>query len=188
MTRIVAGSARGRRLVVPAGVATRPTSSRAREALFSSLEAEVGPWSGLGFLDLYAGSGAVGLEAASRGAAPVVLVESERPAWHAARENVADLGLAGVVLHREPVEVFLAHPSGTRFAVVFLDPPYAMDDEEVGVALAALVEHSWLAPQAVVVVERATRGAGPRWPPGLAASRSRRYGDATLWYGRGDGA
>ncbi len=188
MTRIVAGSARGRRLVVPAGLATRPTSARAREALFSSLEAELGHWSGRGFLDLYAGSGAVGLEAASRGAAPVVLVESERPAWHAARENVATLGLTDVALHRTTVEAFLAGPPGAPFDVVYLDPPYATDDDEVAAALEALVDRSWLGPDAVVVVERATRGAGPRWPIGLLATRSRRYGEATLWYGRADGA
>jgi len=189
VTRIVAGAARGRRLVVPAGDGTRPTSSRAREGLFSSLESELGSLHGRAFLDLYAGSGAVGLEAASRGAAPVVLVESDRQAWHAARENAATLGLSQVTLHRAAVETHLSHdaPAG-GFDVVFLDPPYSLADSVVDECLVMLVQHRWLAPDAVVVVERATRGSPPTWPGVLAATRSRRYGEATLWYGRADGA
>ena len=188
MTRIVAGAARGRRLVVPAGDGTRPTSSRAREGLFSSLESELGSLHGLAFLDLYAGSGAVGLEAASRGAAPVVLVENDRRAWHAARENMAVLGLSEVTLHRALVESHLAQPGpAPGFDVVFVDPPYPLADAAVDECLAALVLRGWLAPRAVVVVERATRGSSPQWPVGITATRSRRYGEATLWYGRADG-
>lgn len=156
--------------------------------MFSSLESELGGLQGLSFLDLYAGSGAVGLEAASRGAAPVVLVDSDRQAWHAARENVAALGLP-VVLHREPVEVHLSSRAPTQgFDVVFVDPPYAMEEAEVSRCLALLVQHAWLAPDAVVVVERSARGCAPQWPVGVVQTRSRRYGEATFWYGRADGA
>ena len=187
MTRIIGGSARGRRLVVPDGGTTRPTSSRAREALFSSVESERGAWQGAAFLDLYAGSGAVGLEAASRGAAPVVLVESERAAWHACRENLATLGLRGVTLHRMTVESFLRDPANLPrqpFDVVFADPPYALADAELAPVLAVVAGPDWCAAGALVVVERGVRGEDPPWPASVQPLRSRRYGDAMLWYGR----
>lgn len=184
MTRIIGGSAKGRRLVVPAGGGTRPTSSHAREALLSSLEAELGSWDGRSVLDLYCGGGAVGLEAASRGARTVVLVDDDRRAWHAARENVALLAMSGVLVHRADVVSFLRQQEPQAFDVVFADPPYAYDDAALGDVLALLPSHGWLAGGAVVVVERASRGPVLRWPPGLEATRSRRYGDARLWYGR----
>lgn len=178
MTRIVGGVAGGRRIVVPDGRGTRPTSERAREGLFSSLGGEL---TGRSFLDLYAGSGAVGLEAASRGAAPVVLVEKSPVAARVVTANVQALGLPGVEVRRADAARLVASPSEASYDVVFLDPPYA---EPVAAVLAALVDNGWLAPGAVVVVERATRSGELSWPPGVRADRSRRYGDSTLWYGR----
>jgi len=175
--RIVGGSAGGRRLVTPAGRNTRPTSDRVREGLFSSLGGDL---AGRSFLDLYAGSGAVGLEAASRGAAPVTLVERDAKALHAVRENVAALGFSQVDVRNDDVTRFL-RGAATPFNVVFLDPPYADDVDEL---LALLAAGGWVAPGGEVVVERDTRGTPPRWPPQLDADRSRRYGDSTLWYGR----
>jgi 16S rRNA (guanine966-N2)-methyltransferase len=180
VNRIVAGLAGGRRLQVPAGSGTRPTADRTREGLFSSLESLRGSLAGLAFLDLYAGSGAVGLEAASRGATPVVLVERAPRALRVLRANVAGLALPGTSVRAEPVERTLAGPAGSAFDVVFLDPPYA---EPVQPPLAQLVSGGWLAPGAHVVVERATRDGDLGWPEGLAPLRSRRYGDSTLWYG-----
>ena len=184
MTRIVGGQARGRRLVTPSGDATRPTSNRAREALFSSLESERGSWAGTAFLDLFAGSGAIGLEAASRGAAPVVLVESERAAWHACRENVATLRLPDVSLHRADVLTFLAAAAERPFDVVFADPPYAFGADSVTQVLTLLARHRWVDADATVVLERASRDAPLEWPDGYAPLRERRYGEATLWFGR----
>lgn len=175
--RIVGGSAGGRRLVTAAGRNTRPSGDRVREGLFSSLGGDL---SGRSFLDLYAGSGAVGLEAVSRGAAPVVLVERDAKALRAIRENVAALGFSGVDVRNDDVSRFLTEP-GTPYEVVFLDPPYADDADAV---LARLAAGGWLAPGGVVVVERDSRGAPPIWPAGIDADRSRRYGDSTLWYGR----
>ena len=175
MTRIVAGSHRGRQLRVPRGGATRPTADRAREALFSSLQSLV-ELSGARFLDLYAGSGALGLEALSRGAAAATLVDSDERALGALRANVRELGLPAEVVGL-PVERFLAGPP-RPYHVVVLDPPYALDVDPV---LARLVP--WVAADGVVVVERATRGRPPAWPTGLRALRSRRYGETTLWYG-----
>jgi len=181
MPRIVAGSAGGRVLVAPRGRDTRPTTDRAREGLFSALESMLGSLVGRSFLDLYAGSGAVGLEAASRGATPVVLVESAAPALAALRANVETVGLTGVDIRAERVERMLATAPPHPFEVVFLDPPYA---NAVPAELDALVAHDWLAADAVVVVERASREGALAWPDGVTGDRSRRYGDSTLWYGR----
>jgi len=179
--RIVAGTAGGRTIVVPRGRDTRPTSDRSREGLFSTLESMHGTLAGRAFLDLYAGSGAVGLEAASRGAASVVLVESAPTALTAIRRNMAALGLATVELVVDRVERFLAESPARQFDVAFLDPPYALP---VDAALTTLVGRDWLVPDGIVVVERASRDGTLCWPTGFSDDRSRRYGDSTLWYGR----
>lgn len=185
MSRVVAGAARGRRLAVPPGQGTRPTSDRAREALFSTLESLVGSLAGRRVADLYAGSGAVGLEALSRGAGHVLLVESDRGALRTVRANVEVLGMAGAEVRAGRVEqVVSAAAPGAAYDVVFLDPPYDLPDDDLRVVLERLRDNGWVAPDAVVAVERATRGAAWAWPQGYAALRSRRYGEATLWYGR----
>lgn len=184
MTRIVGGTAGGRRLAVPAGRDTRPTSDRAREALFSALEARTGGLTGTRALDLYAGSGAVGLEALSRGAVRAVLVESDPKAVRVLQQNVATLGLPGAQVIARPVAAVLAEPAPESFDVVFADPPYALPAAELTAVLSGAIERGWIAPGAVVVVERATRDAAWTWPVGLSADRDRRYGEATLWYAR----
>jgi 16S rRNA (guanine966-N2)-methyltransferase len=181
VSRIIAGVARGRRLVTPAGEATRPTAARAREGLFSTLTALCGELDGLSFLDLYAGSGAVGLEAASRGATRVLLVERDPIAVRAATSNLDTLALAGVELRADSVERVLATPAPDPFDIAFLDPPYS---EPVDAVLRSLVTGKWLAVEAVVCVERATRDGAPPWPAGIESLRSRKYGEGTLWYGR----
>jgi 16S rRNA (guanine966-N2)-methyltransferase len=183
VTRIIGGSAGGRRLKVPAGERTRPTSDRVREALFSSLDSELGTITGLRFLDLYAGSGAVGLEARSRGAGAVTLVEQDRRTAALIRDNLRGLGFTQVDVVAWPVARVLAAPPKEPYDVVFLDPPYPLPTDQVLADLGALVEQGWLADGAVVVVERATRSGELSWPDGLVAARSRRYGETTLWYG-----
>jgi 16S rRNA (guanine966-N2)-methyltransferase len=185
MARLISGSSGGRRLATPAGRGTRPTSDRVREGLFSTLESLVegtgsGGLVGRSFLDLFAGSGAVGIEAASRGATRVVLVERDLVAARVIRDNVGAVGVVGVDPVGSSVERYLAG-SPQLFDVVFVDPPYA---DPVAATLTALVRDGWLAGSAVVCVERATRGEPVAWPEGLDAVRSRRYGDTTLWYGR----
>jgi 16S rRNA (guanine966-N2)-methyltransferase len=185
MTRVVAGAAGGRRLAVPPGHGTRPTSDRAREGLFSSLLSLLGPLEGQRVIDLYAGSGAVGLEALSRGATHVCLVEADPRAARVARDNVRTLGLPGADVLTTKVETLVAAPpEGQGYDIAFLDPPYALDDGGVHAVLAALAEHGWLRAGAVVVVERASRGQDLSWPAGYEQVRFRRYGEATLWYGR----
>jgi 16S rRNA (guanine966-N2)-methyltransferase len=179
MTRIVAGTLGGRRLVVPRGETTRPTSERVREALFSALEAR-GVISGARVVDLYAGSGALGLEALSRGAASVILVDSSRRAVEAARRNVQELGLSRVSVVLSAVGAFLARPPKLPADLVFADPPYAAKEDDVAAMLAALAAQ-WLQPGAVVVVERSSRSLEPRWPAPLVRADVRRYGETALW-------
>ncbi len=182
MTRLIAGVAGGRRLKVPR-TGVRPTGDRAREALFNSLGTLV-DLDGAAVLDLYAGSGALGLEALSRGAADVVLVESSPGVLPVLRENLAAVGLTGarVVAGSVPTVVGGAPPA--RFDVVLADPPYATPVEEVYDVLRALATNGWLAPEAVVVVERSSRERDWEWPTPLVGQRERRYGEAVLRYGR----
>lgn len=188
MTRVVAGVARGRRLAVPSGTGTRPTSDRAREALFSTLTSMVGAWAGRRVLDLYAGSGAVGLEAMSRGADHCLLVENDPVALRTLRANVATVGMPGAEVHGGRAERLVSGgPPGLAYDVVFLDPPYDLGADALGEVLTLLVEQGWFAAGAVVALERASRDAPWEWPGGLVAQRSRRYGEATLWYGRAAG-
>lgn len=182
MTRIIAGSARGRRLKVPPGQ-TRPTADRVRESMFAALAHMLGGFDGARVLDLYAGSGALGLEAASRGAPTVVLVERDRSAASVARGNAAAVAVPGVRVVAAPVARFLAGP-GRPFDLVLADPPYASPGAEVEAVLARLVGGGWVARGALIVVERPTRDGAFRWPDAVAALRESTYGDTTLWYGR----
>lgn len=184
MTRIIAGAHGGRRLAAPAGGQTRPTSDRVREALFSALDAMT-DLDGARFADLYAGSGAVGLEALSRGAAYSLLVESEARAARVIRDNIVALkaGASARLITGKVAHVLAGPPEGGPYDVVFADPPYAVTPADLTAVQEALVEHGWLAPDAVVVVERSSRSA-MTWVDGITAERSRRYGETALWYGR----
>lgn len=188
MTRIIAGVAGGRTLAVPPR-GTRPTSDRVREALFSRLE-HLDVVEGARVVDLFAGSGALGLEAASRGAAHVVLVESAGRAVEVCRRNVAVLGLPGVRVVAERAEVWLQRggsevgetgaAGGRAVDLALLDPPYDLGEDRLTAVLAALVP--LLDAQAVVVVERSARTPEPGWPVGLGLLDERRYGETVLWF------
>jgi len=183
VTRIIAGTAGGRRIKAPAGASTRPTSDRVREALFSAIDSELGSVAGLAFLDLYAGSGAVALEARSRGAGVVTLVEHDRGAAALIRDNIRTLGFEGVDVVVQPVSRALARPPRTPYDIAFLDPPYIVPVGQVEAALRDLREHRWLVPGALVIVERSVRDHSLTWPVGLEAERTKRYGETLLWYG-----
>ncbi len=186
MTRIIAGSAGGRRLQTPRGQATRPTSDRVREALFSAIEAWAGSLSGLRVLDLYAGTGAVGLEALSRGAAAATLVEHDRSTAALIARNARDLAFDHARVVTGAVGTFLAGV-GEPYDLVFMDPPYPLADEVVDGDLAALVSGGWLALDALVVVERPGKRSRVTWPEGLGEWRTKKYGESALWYGRATG-
>ncbi|MFC9288917.1 16S rRNA (guanine(966)-N(2))-methyltransferase RsmD [Streptomyces sp. NPDC057052] len=186
MTRVIAGKAGGRRLAVPPGTGTRPTSDRAREALFSTWQSLLGgaPLDGERVLDLYAGSGAVGLEALSRGAGHTLLVEADARAARTIRENVRTLGLPGAEVRAGKARQIIQTPPAEPYDLVFLDPPYAVTDDDLREILLTLRSEGWLAAEALVTVERSTRGGVFDWPDGFEAIRSRRYGEGTFWYGR----
>ena len=182
MTRIVAGDLGGRRISAPSGRDTRPTSDRVREALFSTLES-LTDLAGCRFADLYAGSGAVGLEAASRGAGAVLLNEADARAARTVRANISALDLGArcdLVVGRIPSA--LATPPRRPYDVVFADPPYELPESEVAELLRTLVTGQWLASDAVVVLERSTRSPEPSRVEGVTPQRGRRYGESMLWY------
>jgi 16S rRNA (guanine966-N2)-methyltransferase len=180
VTRIIAGQARGRRLKVPAS-STRPTSDRVRESLFASLESVV-DLDGAHVLDLFAGSGALGLEARSRGAAQVVLVDHAPAAARVMDQNITAVGLSGVTCERADVRAFLRGPA-TPQDVVFIDPPYDLPAEQVEEILRMLAG-GWLADWAAVVVERGDDAI--RWPQGYTDHWARGFGDThvlrAFWY------
>ena len=179
--RIVSGSLRGRPIRAPAGEDTRPTSDRARQAVFNILEHA--PWSdgvgGARVIDLFAGSGAMGLEALSRGAASCLFVESAEPACAAIRANIDAFGLGGRarLLKRNATALGSRPPGEAPFNLAFLDPPYGSGLGER--ALAALAEGGWLAPDAVLVIERGA-DEPPIDPPDYAQVDERRYGAAKM--------
>lgn len=183
MTRIIAGACRGRRLTVPRGRDVRPTSDRVREAMFSTIESEFGPLSGSRVVDLFAGSGALGLEALSRGAAHALLVESDPRAIRAIRTNVEALGLPGAQVVQASVERALATPAAQPYDVALADPPYGMPDGDLADVLSRL-SMGWLDDDALVVLERPARAVPLVWPAGLTSVKHRRYGETMLWYGR----
>ncbi|QBE50035.1 16S rRNA (guanine(966)-N(2))-methyltransferase RsmD [Leucobacter triazinivorans] len=196
MTRVISGIAGSLRLEVPKS-GTRPTSDRVREAIFSALESW-GLIRGCRLLDLYAGSGALGLEAASRGAAEVVLVEKHPAAAQVAGRNARTVlgafdraGTAAgpaprIEVVRRSVQSYLddagAESGGSdqRWDAVLLDPPYDLGEAELAANLSALVP--LLAPDAAVLVERSSRSPEPAWPAGLARLREKRYGETALWW------
>lgn len=186
MTRIIAGRARGRRLATPPHQRTRPTSDRVRESAFNLIADWAGtagePAEGMlerfGVLDLYAGTAAVALEAASRGAAPVVAVERDHATAALARANATATGLA-VDLVATTVDAYLAG-EGRRFDVVWFDPPYDVPNAVVERQIARVAD-AWLAPDGLVVVERSARDEPFAWPGGFGHRRDRRYGGTTLY-------
>lgn len=191
MSRIIAGAAKGRRLETPRGGRTRPTTERTREALFSALVNWFGTASeeaaehltGVAVLDLFAGSGAVGLEAASRGAHPVVLVEADRPTAALIEGNARQLGLRAQV---QAVRAQTYADSAPRaFDLVFMDPPYDVGTAEVERLLASLADGA-VAARGLVVVERSRRERAPEWPEPFTDTWERRYGETVLYYGSVD--
>lgn len=182
MTRIIAGTAGGSVLLAPAGRQTRPTSDRVREALFSKLEHD-GLLDATRVLDLYAGSGALGLESLSRGARSAVLVENGQAAARTIRRNLAATGLREGLVVADRVERVLARPvPGAPFDLVLADPPYALAQDALTEVLRLLLAGQWLATHAAVVVERSVRTPEPDWPPGLEPYDDRRYGETRIWF------
>lgn len=191
--RVIAGSAGGRRLMVPRGDVTRPTTDRVREALFSAITSWAGTsdrradltLAGLAFCDLYAGSGAIGLEAASRGANPVLIVEADRRIASLAVRNARELGLSAKVQVAR-VESLIAGTAPDPFDIVFADPPYDMDSAYLNDLLRFVVLGGWVTPPGLVIVERSRRSARLSWPVGFARTWQRTYGETVVEFGAVD--
>ena len=178
MTRIVGGVAGGRRIAVPPH-GTRPTTDRVRESLFNIVTARL-DLTGLSVLDLYAGSGGLGLEALSRGASSALFVESDRRAATVLERNIATIGLPGATLRRGQVAAVLAAGTAAPVDLVLADPPYEVDGSEVEMLLTALSVNGWVRDGSVAVVERAAGGPPLHWPDGWDCWQPRIYGDTRL--------
>ena len=183
MTRIIGGDFRGRSIKVP-DAEIRPTSSRVREAIFSSVEHAVSGLDDLRVLDLFSGSGAFGIESISRGAAESVLIEKDLRAADSLHTNIANFGIKNAKVVIADVFIEVAQKSGRgTFDVVFIDPPYAVEDEQVDALIANLVENDWLNEYALIVVERGSRSQ-VLWPQQVEELRKKVYGDTSIWYGQ----
>lgn len=184
--RIIAGLAKGRTIDAVSS-STRPTSDRAREALFSTLASEFGSFEDLHVLDLYAGTGAIALEALSRGAAIVHAVEKDDAAAKAITSNHENLKTAhcpGIFhLYAMSVHRFLQDKAAQPYHFIYIDPPYEVDDLDVVENLIQLRDNGYLHPQALIAVERNSRVKEISWPDGMEALREKNYGQATIFYG-----
>ncbi len=186
--RIIAGSAKGKTLISPPDLRTRPTSDRAREGLFSSLVSEFSSFAGIHFLDLFAGSGAVGVEALSRGAALVHAVESDRDMGNVTIGNFklvkAPLGRFQVfhTTSAKFLDSALASESG-KYDIIFMDPPYELSNEDIFELLEAIRGHDLLQPHGIIAVERKSKGSPFLWPAGMAEFKVRSYGPGSIFYG-----
>ena len=183
--RIIAGVARGRVLGTVAD-ATRPTSDRAREGLFSSLASEFGSFEGLHVLDLFGGSGAIGLESLSRGATLVHVVEKDEKATKTIESNFELVKKSqpegSFSLFAMSAQRFLSDAPKTKYHLVYLDPPYDFSNESVEEILNKLHEGEFLSSDSFLAVERTARGAQFNWPSGFTPARERNYGQATIYY------
>lgn len=179
MTRIISGRFGGRRLSTPTGAATRPTTDRVRESLFSRLD-HLGVLEDAVVIDLFAGSGALGLEALSRGAARAVLVEKASDAARVTRRNVTELGASAQVVVADAAAYLRRETDGPEYDLAFLDPPYDLGEQGLAEVLSHLAPR--LHPDAVVVVERSSRSPEPSWPAALVGFASKTHGETALWY------
>ena len=183
--RIIAGLAKGRNISAVAQ-STRPTSDRAREALFSSLASEFGDFDGLNILDLYSGTGAIGLEALSRGSSTVHCVESNEKAAQSILANYEGIKSSqfpgNFHLYSMGVDRFLESVAPLQYHFIYLDPPYDFSDSEISTILEKLHTNNFFKDGAVIAIERASKTKQPVWPQGYEPSRTKVYGQASIYY------
>jgi 16S rRNA (guanine966-N2)-methyltransferase len=182
--RIIAGASKGKNLFSPTEK-TRPTSDRAREGLFSSLESEFGSMSELNFLDLFSGSGAVGVEALSRGAANVYSIEDHAPTAAIATKNFglvnSESGKFTVVT--SPAERYVATPHQISFDIIFMDPPYEVENSVIEKLLSEIHSNNLLKRNGIIAIERETKKAQFTWPAPFIEEKVRSYGQGSIFYG-----
>ena len=184
--RVIAGIGKGRKLFSPPSI-TRPTSDRAREGLFSSLISTFGTLEGLHFLDLFAGSAAVGVEALSRGAALVEAVESNSVSADVCEENFALLssltGVGKFKVHNKTVFEFLNHTASNPYEIIYIDPPYEVANSEIEKILKKIISLNLLSKFGVIAIERDGKVKAFTWPPTLTELKVRSYGAGSIHYG-----
>jgi 16S rRNA (guanine966-N2)-methyltransferase len=184
--RVIAGIGKGRKLFSPPSI-TRPTSDRAREGLFSSLISSFGTLEGLHFLDLFAGSAAVGVEALSRGAALVEAVESNSVSADVCEENFALLssltGVGKFKVHNKTVFEFLNHTASNPYEIIYIDPPYEVANSEIEKILKKIISLNLLSKFGVIAIERDGKVKAFTWPPSLTELKVRSYGAGSIHYG-----
>jgi len=184
--RIIAGIGKGRKLFSPPSI-TRPTSDRAREGLFSSLISTFGTLEGLHFLDLFAGSAAVGVEALSRGAALVEAVESNSVSADVCEANFALLssltGVGKFKVHNKTVFEFLNHTASNPYEIIYIDPPYEVANSEIEKILKKIISLNLLSKFGVIAIERDGKVKAFTWPPSLTELKVRSYGAGSIHYG-----
>ncbi len=184
--RIIAGLGKGRKLFSPPSI-TRPTSDRAREGLFSSLSSTFGSLDGLHFLDLFAGSGAVGVEALSRGAGLVEAVESNPVSAKVCEDNFSLLtgpeAVGQFKVHTKTVFEYLNHLATGSFEIIYIDPPYEVENTEVEKILKKIFNLNLLNKFGVIAIERDAKGKTFSWPEGFSELKVRSYGAGVIHYG-----
>ena len=185
--RVIAGVAKGRELFSPTSDGVRPTSDRAREGLFSTLESEFSSMEDLHFLDLFAGSGAVGVEALSRGASIVHSVERDSDTADIAAKNFELVDSAAKYqVYRQSAEQFLSQISGITYDIIFMDPPYPVTNSEIEDLLGLITSRDLLQPRGLIAVERESKGRAFAWPTAPRAMelvKQRSYGQGSIFYG-----
>lgn len=181
--RIISGSAKGKTLASPADERIRPTSDRAREGLFSSLESEYGSFSDLYFLDLFSGTGAVGVEALSRGAALVHSVEEEFFELAIGNFELVDQAQGKYRVFHSRALPFLESENACRYDIIFMDPPYEVTNEEITELLMVIAERKLIQPRGIIAIERATKDDAFAWPDGMVCEKVRSYGQGSIYFG-----
>ena len=181
--RIISGSAKGKKLISPEDERVRPTSDRAREGLFSSLESAYGSLSELLFLDLFAGSGAVGVEALSRGVEVVHAVEEEVSELAASNFELVNNAAGTYKVFKNRAKRFLESEAALKYDIIFMDPPYAVSNVEITELLTIIKERNLIQPRGIITIERASKSKPFEWPQGMECEKVRSYGQGSMFYG-----
>lgn len=181
--RIISGSSKGKNLISPDDDRVRPTSDRAREGIFSSLESEYGSLTDLYFLDLFAGSGAVGVEALSRGVAIAHAVEEDVSDLTSANYALVSGALGKYQVFKNRAKRFLESDKAIRYDIIFMDPPYDLENEEITEMLQIIADRELIQPRGIIAIERASKSKPFEWPAGMACEKVRSYGQGSVFYG-----
>ncbi len=181
--RIISGSSKGKKLFSPEDDRIRPTSDRAREGLFSSLVSSFGDFEGIHFLDLFAGTGAVGVEALSRGAKIVHSVEADFNELALSNFELVNNPAGDFKVFKNRAKRFLESTDALCYDIIFMDPPYDISNEDILELLTIISERNLIAPRGIITIERASKSKPFAWPQGMECEKVRSYGQGSMFYG-----